>query len=269
MVRGSRPQLTGERPVSDGIDSQLMSQFNVEIDQHLAAIEPVLGMIEPDELKRSDIDLLFREFHSIKGLARVVAATGMEALAHEAESLLSPVRSGDRVFDAAIQEPLIAATDALRDALVEPLGWQAPAGIIEAMRKATITIVANAAAGNSFGEAGSEPWRFLGDDLDLLRAFAELLDEILPEAAQAIVGRDEDGLRDAIDAIAFACTRLGFDGLGSAAQCVAVQAGAERLRAFAGLMRKAARFGALIGGGCGVADAVVLLGDLLRTTLTT
>ena len=255
--------------MSDGIDSQLMSQFNVEIDQHLAAIEPILGMIEPDELKRSDIDLLFREFHSIKGLARVVAATGMEALAHEAESLLSPVRSGDRVFDAAIQEPLIAATDALRDALVEPLGWQAPAGIIEAMRKATITIVANAAAGNSFGEAGSEPWRFLGDDLDLLRAFAELLDEILPEAAQAIVGRDEDGLRDAIDAIAFACTRLGFDGLGSAAQCVAVQAGAERVRAFAGLMRKAARFGGLIGEGCGVADAVVLLGDLLRTTLTT
>lgn len=255
--------------MSDGADSQLMSQFNVEIDQHLAAIEPVLGMIEPDELKRSDIDLLFREFHSIKGLARVVAATGMEALAHEAESLLSPVRSGDRVFDTAIQEPLIAAVDALRDALVEPLGWQAPAGIVEAMRKATITIVPNAAAENNFGDAGSEPWRFLGDDLDLLRAFAELLDEILPEAARAIVGRNEDGLRDAIDAITFACTRLGFDGLGSAARCVAVQAGAERLRAFAGLMRKAARFGELIGEGCGVADAVVLLGDLLRTTLTT
>src|SRR5216684_4064902 len=113
MVRGSGSH-RGERPVSNGADSQLMAQFNVEVDQHLAAIEPVLGMAEPEALTRSDIDLLFREFHSIKGLARVVAATGMERLTHEAENLLSPVRSGDRSFDTTIQEPLIAATDALR-----------------------------------------------------------------------------------------------------------------------------------------------------------
>src|ERR1700704_3864754 len=120
-----------------------MSQFNVEVDQPLAAIEPVLGTAEPEALKRPDIDLLFREFHSIKGLARVVAAAGMEALAHEAESLLSPVRSGHGVFDATIQEPLIAATDALRDALAEPLGWQAPAHLVEALRTATAAIVPN------------------------------------------------------------------------------------------------------------------------------
>jgi len=94
--------------VTDGIDPQLLSQFNVEIDQHLLAIEPVLGVAEVDELKRSDIDLLLREFHSIKGLARTFAATAMEVVAHEAESLLSPVRSGDRLFDAAMQELLVA-----------------------------------------------------------------------------------------------------------------------------------------------------------------
>ena len=82
MVRRSRSHLAGEHPVSNGADSQLMSQFNVEVDQHLTAIEPILGTVEPDALKRSDIDRLFREFYSIKGLARVVAATGMEALTH-------------------------------------------------------------------------------------------------------------------------------------------------------------------------------------------
>jgi two-component system chemotaxis sensor kinase CheA len=267
MVHGSGSQLTGERPVSDSADLQLMSQFNVEIDQHLAAIEPVLGTAEPGALKRSDIDLLFREFHSIKGLARVVAATGMEALAHEAESLLSPVRSGDGVFDATIQEPLIAATDAFRDALAEPLGWQAPANIIEALRAAAAAIVPNGSGENSSGGAGNEPWRFLGDDLDLLRALAELMEEILPAAARAIVDRNEDGFHEAIDAVTFACTRLGFDGLGIAAQRVAVRTGAERVCAFSNLMRKAACFGALVGEGCGVADAVVLLHDLARTTL--
>src|SRR5450755_405306 len=204
-----------------------------------------------------------------QGLARVVAADGMERLTHEAESLLSPVRSGDRSFDTTIQEPLIAATDALRDALAEPLGWQAPIKIIEALRAATAAIGPDGSSENTSDEAGNEPWRFLGDDLDLLRAFAELLDEVLPAAAQAIVRRDEDGLREAIDAVTFACTRLGFDGVGLVAQCVAVQTGAERVCAFAGLMRKAARFGALVGEDCGVTDAAVVLHDVLRATLAT
>ena len=268
MVHGSRSQRSGEQPVSEGADSQLMSQFNVEVDQHLAAIEPVLVSAEPEALQRSDIDLLFREFHSIKGLARVVAATGMEALAHDAESVLSLVRSGDGVFDATIQEPLIAATDAFRDALAEPLGWQAPAHIVEALRAATAAIVPNRSSDSTSNGAGDEPWRFLGDDFDLLRAFAELLQEILPVAAQAIVDRDEDGLNEAIDTVTFACTRLGFDGLGGTAQRVAARIGTERMCAFAKLMQKAARFGALVGEDCGVTDAVVLLHDRLQATLT-
>ena len=253
--------------MSTGIDPQLLSQFKVEIDQHLVAIEPVLDQPESDALKRADIDLLFREFHSIKGLARGCAATEMEALAHEAESLLSPVRSGQRDFDPVLLELLIYTTDALRDALAEPFGWQAPVGLIESMRSATAATVVNGSDESSSGDADSEPWRLLGDDLGTLRAFAELLAEILPEAAQAIVDRDEDGLRGAIDALGFACTRLGFDGLLFAAHQVVAQADADRICAFAKLMRMAARFGVLVGEGCGVTDAVALAHNLLRTTL--
>ena len=255
--------------MSHAVDPQLMAQFNIEVDQHLEALEPALGTATPDALKRSDIDLLFREFHSIKGLARVIGAAGMEALAHEAESLLSPVRSGDRTFDAAIQEPLLAATDALKDALAEPLGWPAPAVILEALRAATATTVAGSADERSPAGAGNEPWRFLGDDLDLLRAFAELLDEIVPEAARAIVDQDDDRLAEATDAITFACARVGFDGLEAAAQGVAKRTGADRICAFAGLTRKAAHYGALIGADCGVTNAVAVVHDLLQVTLRT
>jgi two-component system, chemotaxis family, sensor kinase CheA len=255
--------------VSTGIDPQLLSQFNVEIDQHLVSIESVLGLPESDALKRADIDLLFREFHSIKGLARAFAATEMEALAHHAESLLSPVRSGRRDFDMVLLDLLISTSDALKDALADPFGWQAPAGLIEAMRRATAATPDNGSDESSSGDADSEPWRLLGDDLGTLRAFAELLGEILPEAAQAIVNRDDEGLRGAIDALGFACTRLGFEGLSFAAQLVVTQTDAERICAFAALMRKAARFGALVGEGCGVPDTVALAHDLLRNTLVT
>jgi chemotaxis protein histidine kinase CheA len=253
--------------MSDAINPQLLSQFNVEIDQHLLAIEPVLGTPEPDELKRSDIDLLLREFHSIKGLARGFAATEMEALAHEAESLLAPVRSGDRRLDPATQELLIAAADALKDALAEPFGWRAPVSLVEAMRAVNVAVVQKTPSESTFDDADSEPWRLLGDDLETLRAFAELLNEILPEAAQAIVDRDEVGLRESIEALSFACTRLGFDGLGVAAQRVTLHAGTERLSAFGNLLRKAKDFGMLLSE-CGLAaDASNVLHHLLQASI--
>jgi chemotaxis protein histidine kinase CheA len=255
--------------VSTGIDPQLLSQFNVEIDQHLVSIESVLGLPGSDALKRADIDLLFREFHSIKGLGRAFAATEMEALAHQAESLLSPVRSGRRDFDMVLLDLLISTSDALKDALANPFGWQAPAGLIEAMRRATAATPDDGSDESGSGDADSEPWRLLGDDLGTLRAFAELLGEILPEAAQAIVERDDDGLRGAIDTLGFACTRLGFEGLLFAAELVVTRTDAHRICAFAKLMHKAARFGALVGEGCGVPEAAALVHDLLRTTLVT
>jgi len=250
-----------------GADPQWLSHFEVEIDQHLLAIEPVLGRPDPDSFERSEIDQLLREFHSIKGLARAFAATGMEAMAHHAESLLSPVRSGDLVFDAAIQDLLIAASDALRDGLAKPFGWQAPAELIEAMRTATAATVSKHAGELASGEPDNESWRWLGDDLQTLLAFAELLDELLPEAATAIVKGDDDDLREAIDAAIFACARLSLDGIEIAAQRVLVDNRAERLGAFAVLMQKAARFGTLVGAGCGVPEAARVLQDRLQTTL--
>lgn len=250
--------------MSDGIDPQLMSQFTVEIDQHLLAIEPVLGTPELDELKRSDIDLLLREFHSIKGLARAFAAAEMEAVAHEAESLLAPVRSGNRLLDPAMQDLLIAAADSLKDALAEPFRWRAPASLVEAMRVANAAIVQKTPSENTYGDADAEPWRLLGDDIETLRAFAELLNEILPEAAQAIVDRDEAGLRESIEALTFACTRLGFEGLGAAAERTTIHTGTKRLCAFAKLMRKAKDFGNLLGEGGFAAETAKVLHSLLR-----
>jgi len=255
--------------VSIRVDAQLLSQFNVEVDQHLVSIEPVLSQPGPDGLKRADIDLLLREFHSIKGLARAFAASGMETLAHQAESLLSPVRSGYRDFDTELQELLIAASDALKDALAEPLGWQAPADMIEAMRTATLAPGDDGSAERIAGEPDHGPWRLLGDDLETLRAFAELLEEILQEAAQSIVNHDEDGLHAAIDALGFACKRLGFEGLWLTAQRVVAQTGAERICAFAKLIDQAAQFSSLVGADCGVPEAVALVRNLLRTTLLT
>jgi chemotaxis protein histidine kinase CheA len=241
------------------LDPDLRSQFKIEVGQHLAAIEPLLLSADFNALERPEIDLLFRGFHSIKGLARVVDAKGMEALAHEAENLLSQVRRGARDFDASCQEPLIAVTDWLKDALGSSSSSQAPASIIEALRQVSDGSEHDDSVAAPDSGAGGEPWRHLGDDLDLLKAFAELLREFLPEAAQAMRGGDDHEWDKLVGTIAHACARLGLDRMEAVARRLAGRRGIDRLWDCGELLRQAARFGHLTGEECGVAETIEIL----------
>jgi chemotaxis protein histidine kinase CheA len=240
-------------------DPDLRSQFTVEVGQHLAAIEPLLLAGDFNALERPEVDLLFRGFHSIKGLARVVDAKGMEALAHEAENLLSQVRRGTRGFDASCQEPLIAVTDWLKNALGAPLSSQAPPSIIEALRQASDGAEHDDGVGLAASVAGGEPWRHLGDDPDLLKAFAELLRELLPEAAQAMRDGGAHEWDALLGTIAHACARLGLDRMEAVARRLAGPRGIDRLWDLGELLRQSARFGHLIGDECGAAEAIEIL----------
>jgi two-component system chemotaxis sensor kinase CheA len=253
--------------MSIGVDPELLSQFATEVRQHLVAIEQHLGAADVADMTEADIDVVFRAFHSIKALARVISGTGIEELVHEAESLLSAVRAGDRGFDAVVQQALIAAADALEDALRAPLSWPAPTSVIAELHRA-------AAAGERDGGAAvatlssGEPWRFMGEDVDLLRGFAELLAEVLPEAAQAIIDRQEDVFREAADMVAHACARLGLERTEAVARRFVTASGTARLIAFAELLQQAERFGVLLGADCGVVAASDVLREPLRKALT-
>ena len=50
MGWGARPRHTGEHTVSDGTDPQLMSQFDSEVDLHLASPAATVVIGQPDEL---------------------------------------------------------------------------------------------------------------------------------------------------------------------------------------------------------------------------
>ncbi len=230
--------------MSNGVDPELLAEFTVEVRQHLTAIEQHLGAAEVADMSEADIDVVFRAFHSIKALARVIAAKGIEDLVHEAESLLSPVRAGARPFDETVQQVLIATADALQDALRAPFSWLAPASLIEELRSATIAVEPDAGAALTV-LSGGEPWRFIGEDIDLLRGFAELLAEVLPEATQAIVDGDEDAFHEAADMVAYASARLGLDRMERTASALLAPSEAQRFADLADLLRQAERFGGL------------------------
>ena len=252
--------------MNSGLDPELLSQFRAEVRQHLAAIEQHLGTADVADLTDLDVDVVFRAFHSIKALARVIAAGGVEALVHEAESLLSPVRSGERAFDTAIQQALIAAADALEDALRAPQSWAAPTSLIDELRSAATALARDETTPRAT-LMGGEPWRFLGEDIDLLHGFAELLAELLPETAQAVIDEDEGAFREAARMIAYASARVGLQRMEAIALAPEATSGIKRLDAFAVLLQQAERFGVLLGGDCGVAAASTVLREHSRKAL--
>src|SRR5260370_40131623 len=78
------------------LDRALLAAFAVEMLEHIAACEQVLVRASTEPVYEQDFQLLLRSMHSIKGLARVLASTSLERLAHVAASLPVAVRGARR-----------------------------------------------------------------------------------------------------------------------------------------------------------------------------
>jgi two-component system chemotaxis sensor kinase CheA len=75
-----------------------LDDFFAECDEHLTSARQSLLALEPvshqPEVDRTMLEELFRDFHSIKGLAAMVGLKPAEQLAHQMESYLGALRQG-------------------------------------------------------------------------------------------------------------------------------------------------------------------------------
>jgi two-component system, chemotaxis family, sensor kinase CheA len=74
-------------------DPELLADFVLEADEHLATIEGKILLLERDPSLIDTIHAVFRSFHSIKGLAGFLGLKGVQAVAHEVETLLDHARN--------------------------------------------------------------------------------------------------------------------------------------------------------------------------------
>jgi two-component system chemotaxis sensor kinase CheA len=74
-------------------DPELLADFVLEADEHLATIEEKILLLEKDPSLIDTIHAVFRSFHSIKGLAGFLGLKGVQAVAHEVETLLDHARN--------------------------------------------------------------------------------------------------------------------------------------------------------------------------------
>ncbi|EFI35115.1 CheA signal transduction histidine kinase [Desulfonatronospira thiodismutans ASO3-1] len=95
-----------------------LSDFIEEAQENLTAINSLLLEMEKGEGSSQDrINDLFRNFHNLKGNSGIIGYIELNALAHEVETFLNTIRSGEQVLDPEAVDVLLETVDVLESLL--------------------------------------------------------------------------------------------------------------------------------------------------------
>lgn len=104
----------------------VVKEFLVESLENLDRLDRSLVDLEQDPHDRENLASIFRAIHTIKGTCGFLGFGKLESVSHVGESLLSRMRDGELVLNAAITTGLLAMVDAIRRilAVVEATGGE-------------------------------------------------------------------------------------------------------------------------------------------------
>ena len=95
-------------------DPELHKLFKAESEEHLSRLDDGLLRLEKTPADSALLEEVFRESHSLKGAARMLGLSQIEAVAHGLESILNAARKGEAPLTAEAIEHMNAALSDLR-----------------------------------------------------------------------------------------------------------------------------------------------------------
>ena len=95
------------------MESPGLEEFVEEVDEILQDLEQGILQLEAQPRKKSLVDRIFRNMHTIKGGAGMVMQTDLADYAHKFENLLDRVRSGEIICTPEMATLLLDALDGL------------------------------------------------------------------------------------------------------------------------------------------------------------
>src|SRR5579859_3444903 len=99
-------------------DQEMIREFLVESHENLSRLDQDLVELEKHPHDRDLLSSIFRTIHTIKGACGFLAFSVLEAITHQAESLLSQLRDGQRELTPALVSLILETVDATREVLV-------------------------------------------------------------------------------------------------------------------------------------------------------
>lgn len=97
--------------------SEIISEFIHEAYDHMSSAEESLLALEKSPDSDEHINKIFREFHTIKGLASFLNLDDIRTLGHDTETMMDLVRKGDLKLSSQITEIVLSAIDGMRKLL--------------------------------------------------------------------------------------------------------------------------------------------------------
>ncbi|KOR30555.1 hypothetical protein TI04_05230 [Achromatium sp. WMS2] len=95
-------------------DTELRDLFRIECDEHLKNLENGLLYLERYPDARETMEALQRELHNIKGSARMMGVTDMEAVSHSMEEVIKRISDGEIILLPDVVDILETGLDTLR-----------------------------------------------------------------------------------------------------------------------------------------------------------
>src|SRR5579884_1629116 len=95
-------------------DQELVQEFLTESAENLARLAQDMVTLERQPQDRELLASVFRTIHTIKGTCGFLGFNRLEKLAHVTEDILSELRNGSRILDAAQTTLILQAVDAIK-----------------------------------------------------------------------------------------------------------------------------------------------------------
>lgn len=96
------------------VDFELVHEFRSESDEHIQNAEVALMTLENDPSDMDAVNVVFRAFHTIKGVASFVGLSYITEMAHKAENFLDRVRKGELTLEGIYTDLAFEALDMLK-----------------------------------------------------------------------------------------------------------------------------------------------------------
>ena len=109
-------------------DEEIIREFLVESHENLSRLDQELVELEKRPKDAALLASIFRTIHTIKGTCGFLAFSTLEKFTHQAESLLSQLRDGERELTSPLVSLILETVDATRQVLasIEASGGEGP-----------------------------------------------------------------------------------------------------------------------------------------------
>src|SRR5690606_38606200 len=98
-------------------DQEIIREFLVESHENLSRLDQELVALEKHPKDAAMLASIFRTIHTIKGTCGFLGFSTLEAITHEAETLLSQLRDGRRELTPPLVTLILDTVDATRKVL--------------------------------------------------------------------------------------------------------------------------------------------------------